>query len=173
MFTTMFMLPFIILTEMVNYWVRIIDELMGIDSYDKAWLDQTTRKPWYAHVFEQEVEKLEKHWKPWDVVKVPNSDYVGPSHHTIEKLENMFEKFHGEEHPGKFANFDLDFGADEPLDRWDTYLEDRFENWDLLHAEKNEYSDTSMKLPKIFSWTATGSFSWARSLGKSLLDLFR
>merc|ERR1712226_876811 len=173
MFTTLFMLPFIILTEMVNYWVRIIDELMGIDSYDKPWLDETTRKPWYAHVFEQEVDKLEKHWKPWDLVKVPNTDYVGPSHHTIEKLENMFEKFHGDEHPEKFANFDHDFGADKPLNRWDTYLEDKFENWDLMHAEKNEYSDTSMKLPKIFSWTATGSFSFARSLGKSLLDFFR
>merc|ERR1712061_909754 len=133
------------------------------------------------------VEELEKHWKPWDLVKVPNSDYVSPSHHTIEKLENMFEKFHGDEHPEKFANFDLDFGADKPLDRWDTFLEDRFENWDSLHAQKTEYSDTSMKLPaqkteysdtsmklpKIFSWKASGSFSWARSLGKSLLDFFR
>jgi hypothetical protein len=173
MFTTLFMLPFIILTEMASYWVSIIDELMGIDSYDKPWLDETTSKPWYASVFEQEVEKLEKHWKPWDLVKVPNTDYVGPSHHTMEKLENMFEKFHVDEHPGKFANFDLDFGADKPLDRWDTYLEDRFENWDLMHPEKNEHSDTSMKLPKIFSWTATGSFSFARSLGKSLLDFFR
>jgi len=173
MFTTLFMLPFIILTEMVNYWVRIIDELMGIDSYDKPWLDETTRKPWYAHVFEQEVDKLEKHWKPWDLVKVPNTDYVGPSHHAIERLENIFENFHNIEHGEKFASFDHDFGVDKPLDRWDKYLENRFENWDLLHEETNEYSDTSMKLPKIFSWTATGSFSWARSLGKSLLDLFR
>ena len=126
----------------------------------------------------------------------------------------MFEKFYVDEHPEKFANFDIDFGADKPLDRWDTYLEDRFENWDLLHAEKNEEKfanldpdfgidtpldgwDTSLedwghtmgntwgpllketignmfeRRPKIFTWTATGSFSFARSLGKSLLDFFR
>ena len=200
MFTTLFMLPFIILTEMVNGMVLIIDELMhdsyltalNIDSLDYPWLHETKRKPWYATVFEQEVEKLEKHWKPWDLVKVPNADYVGPSHHTKEKLENMFEKFHSEEHPDKFANLDPDFGADNPLHRWDTSLEywghamgnkwgpllgekigNMFENLDPPRAEKNEYSDTSTKLPKIFSWTATGSFSWARSLGKSLLDFFR
>ena len=91
----------------------------------------------------------------------------------VEKLENMVENYHNIEHGETFASFDHDFGVDKPLDRWDTYLEDKFENWDLLHAEKNEYSDTSMKLPKIFSWTATGSFSFARSLGKSLLDFFR
>ena len=104
----------------------------------------------------------------------------------------MFEKFHSEEHPDKFANLDPDFGADNPLHRWDTSLEywghamgnkwgpllgekigNMFENLDPPRAEKNEYSDTSTKLPKIFSWTATGSFSWARSLGKSLLDFFR
>jgi len=187
MFTTLLMLPFIIFTEITKGMILFVKELIGIDSYEKPWLDEATGKPWYANVFEKRVEELEKHWKPWDLVKVPNSDYVGPSHHTIEKLENIFEKFHGEEHPEKFANFDLDFGADKPLSRWDTYLEDRFENWDSLHAQKTEYSDTStklpaqkteyldtsMKLPKIFSWKASGSFSWARSLGKSLLDLFR
>ena len=51
-----------------------------------------------------------------------------------EKIGNMVNRKH------RVANFDIDFGADKPLDRWDTYLEDRFENWDLLHAEKNEYS---------------------------------
>jgi len=175
MITTLFMLPFIILTEIANGMVLIIDELMGIDSYDKPWLDETTRKPWYANVFEQEVEKLEKHWKPWDLVKVPNTDYVGPSHHTIEKIENMFEKFHGEEHPEKFANFDLDFGADKPLDRWDTSLEDwghtMGNKWGPWLGEK--IGNMVNRKHRIFSWTATGSFSFARSLGKSLLDFFR
>ena len=84
-----------------------------------------------------------------------------------EKIGNMVNRKH------RVANFDIDFGADKPLDRWDTYLEDRFENWDSLPTRKTEYSDTSMKLPKIFSWKASGSFSWARSLGNSLLDFFR
>jgi len=175
MITTLFMLPFIILTEMANGMVLIIDELMGIDSYDKPWLDETTRKPWYAKVFEQEVEKLEKHWKPWDLVKVQNTDYVGPSHHTIEKLENMFEKFHGEEHPEKFANLDPDFGIDTPLDRWDTSLEDwghtMGNKWGPWLGEK--IGNMVNRKHRIFTWTATGSFSFARSLGKSLLDFFR
>merc|ERR1711953_996966 len=175
MFTTMFMLPFIILTEIANGMVLIIDELMGIDSYDKPWLDETTSKPWYANVFEQEVEKLEKHWKPWDLVKVPNTDYVGPSHHAIERLENMFEKFHVDEHPDRFTNLNPDFGIDTQLDRWDTSLEDwghtMGNKWGPLLGEK--IGNMVNRKHRIFTWTATGSFSFARSLGESLLDLFR
>ena len=175
MFTTLFMLPFIIFTEMAKGMILFTKELIGIDSYEKPWLDEATGKPWYANVFEKRVEELEKHWKPWDLVKVPNSDYVGPSHHTIEKLENMFEKFHVDEHPEKFANLDPDFGIDTPLDRWDTSLEDwghtMGNKWGPWLGEK--IGNMVNRKHRIFTWTATGSFSFTRSLGKSLLDFFR
>ena len=76
-----------------------------------------------------------------------------------------------------------------PLDRWATSLDDwgdsidnaeeplekignMFENSNHLRAEKKESSTPPIQLPKIFSWRATGSISFARSLSKSLLDLF-
>ena len=47
-----------------------------------------------------------------------------------------------------------------------------FENLNPLRAKKHEPSFPPMKLLKIFRWKATGSISFARSLSKSLLDLF-
>merc|ERR1712150_101626 len=58
--------------------------------------------------------------------------------------------------------------AEEKLDE----NRNMFENRNILRAEEHEPLIPPMKLPKIFSWKATGSISVVRSLSKSLLDLF-
>ena len=82
--------------------------------------------------------------------------------------------------------------SEHTLDNADEKLEkngNMFKDWNTPRAKKhepstppmklpnilsfnNEHSTPPLKIPKIFSWKSTGSISFARSLSKSLLDLF-
>ena len=154
MIFVLFIIPLMILTEIKNGLVMIMKGPVAIDRYG-------------------------------------NADYVGPFmlDHTTDKLENILEKLNVDEHPEKPSNLDQNVGIDIPSDRMATSFDDSedtlnnaegqlernrniFENWNILRAKKHEPSFPPMKLPKIFSWKATGSISFARSLSKSLLDLF-
>ena len=154
MIFVLFIIPLIVLTEIKNGLVMIMEGPVGIDSYG-------------------------------------NADYVGPFilDYTTEKLENILEKLNVDEHSEKLSNLNQNVSIDIPSDRMATSFDDSedtlnnaegqlernrniFENWNILRAKKHEPSFPPMKLPKIFSWKATGSISFARSLSKSLLDLF-
>ena len=111
---------------------------------------------------------------------------IGITHHVTARLDR---KLNVDEHPEKLWNSNQNLGIDIPSDKRATSLDDwgdtidnageplekignMFENRKNFRAEKHERSTSPMKLPKIFSLDAAESVSFARSLSKSLLDLF-